>query len=121
MKRFFIYACEQVYGGYHGIEDFLVEEFSDDWTLDDIYKEYVVEMSYGLMESYDIKFEDLDMDDFDTEDEYWDAYEKEREQNVDGYVAPIRKDVTLSINELNHLAVTMGPELFREKYCERKY
>ena len=48
--RVFIYACEQRYGGYHGIEDYCVEEFDNSWNLDDIYDEYVTEMSYQIME-----------------------------------------------------------------------
>lgn len=118
--RVFIYACEQTYGGYHGIEDYCVEEFDDFWTIEDIYAEYVTEMSYQVMESYDT-LDNLDPADYDSEEEYWEAYEEARSENVDGYVAPIRNDVTMSTKKLNTEASRLGPRLFREKYCVKEY
>lgn len=117
--RVFIYACEQRYGGYHGIEDYCVEEFDDSWTLEDIYAEYVTEMSYQIMESYDT-LDDLDPADYDSEEEYWEAYADAKDENVDGYVIPIRDDVTMSVKELNAKACHLGPRSFREEYCVKE-
>ena len=118
--RVFIYACEQRYGGYHGIEDYCVEEFDNSWNLDDIYDEYVTEMSYQIMESYNT-LDDIDPDDYDSEEEYWEAYIDAQNENVDGYVIPIKDDVTMSIKELNDEACRLGASLFREEYCVKEY
>lgn len=125
MKRVFIYACEGRYGGYHGIEDFLVEEFTDkyfdkfeteDKFLSEIFSDYVPDMSFSLMESYDTI--PVDREDYDDEENYWEDYNIEMEQNVDGYVVLIREDINLSTKELNELAGQLGPDWFREKYCK---
>lgn len=118
MKRYFIYACERMYGGLHGMEDYGVFDFDDSWTEDEIYKEYVCEMSFDVMNSYGAITEDLvDRDDYDNEDEYWEAYEEAMWENVDGYVVRIRDDVALSTGELNKIACNLGPEMFKEEYC----
>lgn len=116
--KVFIYACEGVYGGYHGIEDFTVEEFEDNVNLDDIWEDWVPEMSYDLMDSYDTI--DLDPDDYEDDEEFWDAMEEERAANVDGYVIPIKADVTLSVEELREIASRLGADSFKEEYCERR-
>ena len=115
--KVFIYACEGIYGGYHGIEDFTVEEFEDDENLDDIWRDWVPEMSYDLMDSYDTI--QLDPDDYENDEEFWEAMEEERNANVDGYVIPIKADVTLSVDELKKIAFQLGADSFKEEYCER--
>lgn len=40
IKRYFIYVDEQTYGGLHGINDMRVDEFDDEVTEEDIYKDY---------------------------------------------------------------------------------
>ena len=40
-------------------------------------------------------------------------------QNVDGYVIPIKADVTLSVEELKKIAFQLGADSFKEEYCER--
>lgn len=122
MKRYFVYACEQIYGGLHGIEDFGVFEFDNSWTEEEIYREYVCEMSRGVMESYGDIMEDLedslDRDDYDSEDEYYDAFEGIIEENIDGYVVKIKDNVELSIGNLNKEACRLGADLFKKAYCE---
>ena len=39
--------------------------------------------------------------------------------NVDGYVVPIKADVTLSVEELKKIAFQLGADSFKEEYCER--
>lgn len=118
--RVFIYACESTYGGYHGIEDFTVEEFEDDEyeDLDEIYREWVVEMSYDLMERYSTI--ELNPENYESEDDFWYDYEEEKAMSVDGYVIKIKDDIDLTVSELNRKAVQMGPRYFREHYCDLK-
>lgn len=118
MKRYFVYACEQTYQGFHGIEAYAVYEFSDDWTPKDIFDEYVVEMSYDLMDSYGIP--DFDPHDYDSEEDFYEDVECFREENVAGYVATIKEDVTLSTSELDALACELGEREFFHKYCEEE-
>lgn len=114
--RVFIYACEQKYGGLHGIEDFCVEEFdsrefADEDELDKyIWDEWISEMSWSLVESYGtIDYpEDEDDDEIDSCD------------IVNGYWCYIKDDVELSIDELNKEARRLGPRSFREEYCVKK-
>lgn len=115
--KVFIYACEGTYGGYHGIEEFTVEEFEDNEDLDDIWRDWVPEMSYRLMESYDTI--QLDPDDYEDDEEFWEAMAEEQDANVDGYVIPIKADVTLSAKELERIAIQLGAYSFKEAYCER--
>lgn len=119
MKRYFVYACEQMYGGYHGMNNFGVFEFDDSITEEEIYRDYVCEMSFEVMNSYEEITENLvNQDDYDNEDEYWEAYEEAMWENVDGYVAKIKDNVTLSTKELDKLCCELGEEEFRDRYCE---
>ena len=116
MKRWFLYACEQNYGGWHGINDMRVDEFDDEVTEEDIYKDYIIEMSLELMQSYDIDF-GIEREDYDSDEEYDDALSEAMYENVDGYCKLIRDDVTLSTRELDEECCKLGEELFVEKYC----
>lgn len=115
--RVFLYACEQTYGGLHGIEDFCVNVFDDTFSLSDIYNDYVIDMSIELMNQYDIDFSFSGEEDYDSYEEFEQAREEEMLQNVDGYVVAIRDDVDLSIAELNRLALELGAKEFVKKYC----
>lgn len=110
--KIFIYACEQTYGGLHGIEDFCVEEFdNDDFKNEEqldkfLWDEYIAPMSWDVAERYDtIEYPE-------DEDEEIDEYEV-----VDGYWVYIKDDITLSVKELNKEACRLGAEWFRDKYC----
>ena len=118
MKRYFIYACEQMYGGYHGMYTSGVFEFNDSWTEDEIYKEYVCQMSFEVMETYGEIIENLiDRDEYDDEEEYYEALDEAMWENVDGYALKIRDDVTLSTAELDRLSSELGEDLFVKRYC----
>lgn len=119
MKRYFVYACEQMYGGLHGMNNSCVVEVEDELTDNDVYSDYVIEMSYEIMDSYaEITDSLVDRDEFDDEDEYYQAYEEAKWENVDGYVAKIREDVVLSASELDRLAYDLGEQEFKAQYCE---
>lgn len=118
MKRYFVYACEQTYGGLHGIDNYGVFDFDDSWTEDEIYKEYVCEMSFEIMNSYSNIIDSLvDRNDYEDEEEYYSAIEEAMWENVDGYVVKIRDDVMLSTKELDEECCRLGPELFKKEYC----
>lgn len=118
MKRYFVYACESMYGGHHGMNSMGVYDVEDWQTKEDVYQEYVPCMSFDVMQSYHIIMEDLvDRDSFDNEDEYYEALEEAMNENVDGYVVQIRDDVTLSTVELDNICNTIGEEEFIEEYC----
>lgn len=78
MVRYFIWAAEQMYEGLHGIEDRrVVETLSYEDACD-----WANEMSIGVIESYceeeyrDMVDNEVNRDDYDTEDEYWDAFDE---------------------------------------------
>ena len=89
----------------------------DNEKVDDIWRDWVPEMSYDLMDSYDTI--QLDPDDYENDEEFWEAMEEERNANVDGYVIPIKADVTLSVDGLKKIAFQLGADSFQEEYCER--
>lgn len=118
MKKWLVYACENQYGGLHGIEDYTVIEAPDDWDEDFIYSEYIPEMSEQVMESYGDIMDDLvNREDCDSEEEYWDALGDAIRENTCGYVAQVRDDVKESAEKLDRILCRLGHELFREEYC----
>ena len=71
--KIFIYACENFYGGLHGIEDYYIDEFE---TYNGrIISNIGTELSQDVIENYINVDEDyLDCngaEDFDSEDDYW--------------------------------------------------
>lgn len=118
MKKWLLYACENQYGGLHGIEDYTVIETPDDWDEDFIYSEYIPEMSEQVMESYGNIMDDLvNREDCDSEEEYDDALSYAIQENICGYVAQVRDDVKESAEKLDRILCRLGHKLFREKYC----
>lgn len=116
-----LYACEQSYGGYHGIEDYCVMEFPDGTDLNKIYREYVVPMSFEVMDSYcsimeDIYEEALCYTEEDS-DEFGEIVDEIMHERVEGYVAPIKNDEGKTVKELDSELGDLGTELFRERYC----
>ena len=96
MKRYLIYACENFYQGLHGIEDYCIERFPDDFTEDKIYSEYVPEMSIDLMYSYNgIIPEDISEEEVDDEvEEIPDQTSRIsiREADIPPFLRKIKKD-----------------------------
>lgn len=105
--RVFVYACEDMYHGLHGIEDMRVVEVDSIEEAD----EYGMEMSTGVIESYDTLADYEYEDDEDYEEALLDARE--------WYVYPIDEEKAkgLSTEELDRLASRKGCDLFVEEYC----
>lgn len=78
MARYFIWAAEQMYEGLHGIETRRVVE---NLSYEDACN-WANEMSIEVIESYceeeyrDRVDDEVNRDDYDTEDEYWDAFDE---------------------------------------------
>lgn len=107
----FCYACEGMYQGLHGVEDMCVREVSDNETeAMDTINEWGNEASIGLIYSYGFQEEDDELDISEScsfADRGWYAYR-------------IKKDITLSQEELDEECFRLGEKLFIEKYCEKE-
>ena len=103
MQRVFIYACEDSYGGLHGIEDMTVTEVSDLKVADAIGRD----MSLGVIESYGIREEygEEDVEYDSDEGTCWEVYK-------------ILDDNANSVEELDVLCCQLGKEDFIDIYCE---
>lgn len=106
--RVFIYACEDMYHGLHGIEDMRVVEVESIEEAD----EYGMEMSGDVIETYDTLG---DFDEFEDEEAYEEAFLEAREW----YVYPIDEEKAkgLSTRELDKLASEWGSDYFIKEYC----
>lgn len=110
--RVFIYACEDLYAGLHGINSYGVVEITNLSEIDEYGREWSTEVieSYGCFDDYYTEEEIEELDDDDIEDCYaehrqWSAWK-------------IRDDVTESTKDLDAIAARIGDEAFVEEYCE---
>ena len=118
MKKWLLYACEDQYCGLHGIEDYCVIEAPDNWDEDHVYSEYIPEMSECVMQSYGNILENLvNREDYNSEEEYWEALNDAIKENINGYVAQVRDDIKESSEELDEILCQLGVESFSKKYC----
>lgn len=117
IKRYFIYADEQTYGGLHGIYTQFVIEVDDDITEEEIWKDYIKPESINLMESFGIIEENVPEENFEDEDEYEDAIENFLFENVSGFCFLIKKEITISTKELDAECCRLDKDSFIEKYC----
>lgn len=99
--RVFIYACESIYGGLHGMYNQVVTDVYDLNEADNLGRE----MAWEVIDSYDC-FDDYS--------------EEELRESLEWYVSPIKAEITLSDEELDEIAYDIGYEEFEEKYCERE-
>lgn len=97
MQRVFIYAYEEEYGGWHGMNNMQVIEVA---SLE-IANEIGYEMAQEVIESYDCFDEEADLSDT----LIWEVYK-------------IKSDIQLSTRELDKICSQMGEEDFIEEYCE---
>lgn len=106
--RVFIYACEDMYHGLHGIEDMRVVEVESIEEAD----EYGMEMSGDVIETYDTLG---DFEEFEDEEAYEEAFLEAREW----YVYPIDEEKAKgkSTEELGKIASEWGSDLFIKEYC----
>lgn len=122
--RVFIYACENIYGGLHGINNLDVCEVKD---LDEA-NEIGMDMSIEVCESYDDVLNQLEEDadcavgeeNRDT-DEWCEAYNQALCENLNWYCEEINEEVagSISTEELGRIACNLGDEEFVERYCKR--
>lgn len=118
--RVFIYACEDMYHGLHGIEDMGVIEVASVEEAD----EYGREMSEGVINSYSSTLEGIEeiadevSEDRDSE-EWQEAYDEEFSQHLEWYVYPIDEEKAkgLSTEELGKIASEWGSDYFIKEYC----
>ena len=115
MNRYLIHAFENQYGGLHGMENWVVEEFEYDKEAYD----YAADLSYDVMDSYSCIEEDLTDDlDLDT-DEGQDEYEQRRVENVSYQVWLIKNTCKLTTKELDNMC-SYDPDLIVEKYVSER-
>lgn len=124
MARYVVYACEQMYGGLHGMNEVFVTEACSEADVNEI----ALDASYDVMGSYSAIYEDLeneiaeiaesehiDEDDVDTLDELRDQVYAE---NVDYAYHLINEDVAgiFTTKQLDKMA-SDNYESFIETYC----
>lgn len=106
--RVFIYACEDMYHGLHGIEDMRVVEVGSIEEAD----EYGMEMSGDVIDTYDTLG---DFEEFEDEEAYEEAFLEAREW----YIYPIDEEKAKgkSTEELGKIASEWGSDWFIKEYC----
>lgn len=119
--KIFIYACENFYGGLHGIEDYCIDEFE---TYNGrIISNIGTELSQDVIENYINVDEDyLDCngaEDFDSEDDYWEACSEAINEHIEWYAYKIKDEFdNMTIKELEEIAAGTEPQSFIKEYCE---
>lgn len=106
--RVFIYACEDMYHGLHGIENMRVVEVE---SIEEA-NEYGMEMSGDVIDTYDTLG---DFEEFEDEEAYEEAWLEAREW----YVYPINEEKAKgkSTRELDKIASKWGSDWFIKEYC----
>lgn len=123
-----VIACEQMYGGMHGMVSYFVIEGTEEDA-----EEAAIEASYEIMQEYssimedlenaareEIEFENEDEEDYEEsaeeDDEYSRALEEQMQENLQYEIYPIVKETNLSLEQLDNL-FCRNPEEFIRKYC----
>ena len=120
--KIFIYACENFYGGLHGIEDYYIDEFETYNRR--IISDIGMKLSQDVIEKYINVDEDyLDYngaEDFDSEDDYYEAYSEAVNEHIEWYDYKIKDEFNdIPIKDLEEIAARItGPQSFIKKYCE---
>lgn len=106
--RVFIYACEDMYHGLHGIEDMRVVEVE---SIEEA-NEYGMEMSGEVIDTYNTLG---DFEEFEDEEAYEEVWLEAREW----YVYPIDEEKAKgkSTRALDKIASKMGSDWFIKRYC----
>lgn len=125
-----VIACEQMYGGLHGMVSYFVAEGTEEEV-----EEQAIDESYSIMEEYSSIMDDLeaaaaneigwDEDELDeymedstsgADDEYTRALDEQMAENLQYEIYPIVKETNLSLEQLNNL-FNRNPEEFIREYC----
>ena len=119
MIKYAIHVMEQTYGGYHGIEDFIVDDFE---SYEDAC-ECAREASLGLMDNYGILddseiAEEAIMEGIEEDsDEFYDYITERREDNIDFGLWKIKDGVKESNADLQN-KFWNNKDDFVKTYCE---
>lgn len=115
--KIFIYACEEMYGGLHGIENMRVIETDSFEEANDEGRE----MSFEVQNDFYSSSDWASVCGVDDENEVEEKLcEEARNEYLCWSLYKIKEDITLSIAELDELCNTLGEEEFRELYCEEE-
>lgn len=125
-----VIACEQMYGGLHGMVSYFVAEGTEEEV-----EEQAIDESYSIMEQYSDIMDDLeaaaaneigwDEDELDeymedstsgADDEYTRALDEQMLENLQYEIYPIVKETNLSLEQLDNL-FNRNPEDFIREYC----
>lgn len=126
-----VIACEQMYGGLHGMVSYFVTEGPEEAA-----EEAAIEESYAIMEEYSSIMDDLeaaakeevgfDEDQYEDyeegegsatwDDEYSRALGEQMAENLMYEIYPIVEETNLSLKQLDNL-FNRNPEEFIRKYC----
>lgn len=125
-----VIACEQMYGGMHGMVSYFVAEGTEEEV-----EEMAIDISYYIMESYSSIMDDLeaaaaneigwDEDELDeymedstsgADEEYTNVLNELMRENLQYEIYSIVKETNLSIEQLNNL-FNRNPEEFIREYC----
>ena len=125
-----VIACEQMYGGLHGMVSYFVTEGTEEEV-----EEMAIDESYAIMEEYSSIMEDLEQaareevgwteeefEDYindstaEVDEEYTRALNEQMRENLQYEIYPIVKETNLSIEQLDNL-FNRDPEEFIREYC----
>ena len=126
-----VIACEQMYGGMHGMVSYFVAEGTEEEV-----EEMAIDESYSIMEEYSSIMDDLeaaareevgfDEDQYEDyeegegsatwNDEYSRALDEQMTENLMYEIYPIVKETNLSLKQLDNL-FNRNPEAFIREYC----
>ena len=125
-----VIACEQMYGGLHGMVSYFVTEGTEEEV-----EEMAIDESYAIMEEYSSIMEDLEQaareevewteeefEDYindstaEADEAYTRALDEQMRENLQYEIYPIVKETNLSIEQLNNL-FSRNPEEFIREYC----
>ena len=125
-----VIACEQMYGGMHGMVSYFVAEGTEEEV-----EEMAIDESYAIMEEYSSIMDDLeaaaayeigwDEDELDeymedstsgADEEYTNVLNELMRENLQYEIYPIVKETNLSLEQLNNL-FNRNPEEFIREYC----
>ena len=125
-----VIACEQMYGGLHGMVSYFVAEGTEEEV-----EEQAIDESYSIMEQYSDIMDDLEAAaaneigwDEDELDEYWEdstsgaddeytrALDEQMLEDLQYEIYPIVKETNFSLEQLDNL-FNRNPEDFIREYC----
>ena len=125
-----VIACEQMYGGLHGMVSYFVAEGTEEEV-----EEQAIDESYSIMEQYSDIMDDLeaaaadeigwDEDELDeymedstsgADEEYTNVLNELMKENLQYEIYPIVKETNLSLEQLDNL-FNRNPEDFIREYC----